>query len=248
MTERAHERAHEQVHERAHEQVNEQGELQQSAPESAPEQASTHEGTHDEAARQARLRLAASQTHLLPSQLPQSLLPLSWMIGAWRGHGKGGYAGIEDFAFIQEVTVTTDGRPFLSYESRTWELNDEGRASRPLAVETGYIRPGIRADQPAADASAHPVEMVLCHPTGYAEVFTGVTVTTGLENAKITGAKLELHTTGALSTTSAKKYSGGDRLYGLVNGQLLWVLDMEAMGSELASHVSAQLSPLAADE
>jgi hypothetical protein len=39
----------------------------------------------------------------------------------------------------------------------------------------------------------------------------------------------------------AKEYNAGSRLYGLVESQLFWVMDMAAMGQELQSHVSAQL-------
>ena len=42
-------------------------------------------------------------------------------------------------------------------------------------------------------------------------------------------------------TESAKEYSAGHRLYGLVDGELLWAFDMAAMGQPLQSHISAEL-------
>jgi hypothetical protein len=39
----------------------------------------------------------------------------------------------------------------------------------------------------------------------------------------------------------AKEYNAGTRLYGLVESQLFWAMDMAAVGQELQSHVSAQL-------
>ncbi len=174
---------------------------------------------------------AVAQAELLPSQLPQEILPMSWLLGAWRGAGQGGYPGQEGFAFLQEVVCTTDGRPFLHYYSRSTRLMADGSLGEQLAVETGYLRP-------APDNNA---ELLLAHPTGYVEIWTGEVTITGLVDAKITGARMELRTAGLLRTETAKDYSGGTRMYGLVNEKLLWVMDMKAMGQALAPHVSAQL-------
>ncbi|MEY5145295.1 MAG: hypothetical protein RL745_664 [Actinomycetota bacterium] len=201
-------------------------------------------GEARERERQARLALAAEQAQLLPSQLPIELLPISWMLGAWRGHGKGGYPNVADFSFIQEITITTDGRPFLIYESRSWEMDDDGRIGRPLAMESGFIRV-VHTDARSSKANTvHDVELIVSHPTGYGEVWVGTTTTTGIENARFTGAKMELRSHGVVSAESAKPYAGGERLYGLVNGNFLWRFDMAAMGQQPAAHVAAQLQPL----
>ena len=42
-------------------------------------------------------------------------------------------------------------------------------------------------------------------------------------------------------TDSAKDYTGGTRLYGLVDGELLWRFDMAAVGHPLTAHLSARL-------
>lgn len=177
------------------------------------------------------LAQAVAQAEMLPSQLPQDILPMSWLLGAWRGAGQGGYPGQEGFAFLQEVVFTTDGRPFLHYHSRTTRLLKDGSLGEQLAVETGYVRPVV----------GNKAEMLLAHPTGYVEIWSGDITVTGLVDAKITGARMELRTAGLLRTETAKDYSGGTRMYGLVNEQLLWVMDMKAMGEQLAPHVSAQL-------
>lgn len=163
---------------------------------------------------------------------PDELAHLSWLIGAWVGVGTGHYPTIEDFRFGQEVAFATDGRPFLSYISRSWLLDDDGERVRPLATETGFWRP--RPD--------NGVEITMAHPTGYAETWLGRVEVTGLVNAEITGAKLELRTEGVLSTPSAKEYLEGQRLYGLVNGKLLWTFDMAAVGQDLSNHLAASLS------
>jgi hypothetical protein len=163
--------------------------------------------------------------------IPEPLLPLSWLIGTWVGVGVGGYPTIEEFRFAQELTVATDGRPFLSYWSRSWLLDDAGNQVRPLATEAGFWRP--RPD--------NACELLLAHPTGYAEVWVGDVTVTGIVDARITGARVELTTDVVARTESAKELTGGTRLYGLVDGELLWRYDMAAVGQPMTAHLSARL-------
>lgn len=165
------------------------------------------------------------------SGIPDELRALSWLLGSWVGVGVGGYPTIEDFHFGQEVSFSTDGRPFLSYWSRTWLLDDQGNQVRPLSMETGFWRP-----QPD-----NQVEVVLAHPTGYAEVWVGEITVTEIVDATITGARAELRTDVIARTVTAKEYSAGHRLFGLVQGDLLWAYDMAAVGQPLTAHVSARL-------
>ena len=160
------------------------------------------------------------------------LAHLSWLIGTWVGVGVVGYPTMEsDQQIGQELVISHDGRPFLTHWSRTWLLDDNGERVEPLATEAGFWRP--RPDNEA--------EFVLAHPTGLVEVWIGKATITGIENAKITGARIELDTDAIVRTDSAKEVTAGKRLYGLVNGDLAWVYDMAAMGHPLTSHMSAQL-------
>lgn len=165
--------------------------------------------------------------------LPTELAHLSWLIGSWSGVGLGQYPNIEDFRFHQDITFSTDGRPFLHYASRSWILDEEGNRVRPSASETGYLRP----------RPGNEVELLLVHPTGITEVWFGKVEVTGIVNAVITGARLQLLTDGVMRTPSAKEVNGGERLYGLVEGDLLWTYDMSAMGQPLTNHLSARLRP-----
>jgi len=155
------------------------------------------------------------------SDLPPELLPLAWMIGRWEGAGVVGYPTIESVNFGQEIIVSNDGRPFLEWQSRTWLLNDAGEQVRPLATELGFWRP-------AGDGE---VELLLTHPTGIVEMYHGT----------VEPAKIELRTDGVIRSPLAKEYNAGHRLYGLVESQLMWAMDMAAMGQPLQSHASAQL-------
>lgn len=171
------------------------------------------------------------------ADLPEPVIPLSWLLGSWVGVGTGQYPTIEDFRFGQEVVFGCDGRPFLSYHSRSWMLDDEGNRVRPLGTESGFWRP--RPD--------NHVEVTLAHPTGYAEIWVGTIEVTGIENAVITGARATLHTETVARTESAKEYSAGERLYGLVNGRLLWTYDMAAVGQSMTNHLAATLTPAVGD-
>lgn len=148
--------------------------------------------------------------------------PLAWMIGSWAGAGVVGYPSMESRHFGQEVDVTHDGRPFLMWTSRAWLLDADGNKERPAAVETGFWRP---------QEDGKEVELLLAHPTGLLEMYYGTTAP----------AKVEVRTDSVVRSPSAKAYSAGHRLYGMVEGRLMWVMEMAAMGQPLQSHVSAEL-------
>jgi hypothetical protein len=164
----------------------------------------------------------------LDADLPAPLVPLAWLVGTWAGAGVVGYPTMgEDQRFGQEVTFRHDGRPFLAYSSQTWLLDDDGRQVRPLASETGYWRP-VAAP---AGAAGIGLEVLLAHPMGIVEVYVGTA----------DGPRVTLETDAVLRTSTAKEYTAATRLYGLVEGDLLWVLDMAAVGRPLTSHASARL-------
>ena len=149
------------------------------------------------------------------------------------GVGTGQYPTIGDFRFGQEVQFSCDGRPFLTYWSRSWELDDAGERVRPRATESGFLRA-------LPDRS---VELLLSHPTGFSEIWEGNVEVTGLVQDTITGAKMEIRTDVVARTGDAKPYTAGHRLYGLVEGDLLWTFDMAAMGLDLQNHLAARLKP-----
>lgn len=169
----------------------------------------------------------------LDTDLPTPLAPLAWLIGRWEGAGVIGYPTIEEAQFGQEVEFSHDGRPFLTYTSRTWRLDAEGHQVAPLASETGYWRPVPGAAEPATDGEAQgtDLEVLLVHPTGITEIYLG----------QVRGPRIDLHTDLVARTSTAKEYTAATRLYGLVESDLLWALDMAAVGQPLQSHASARL-------
>jgi hypothetical protein len=175
-----------------------------------------------------------------PQEHP-AIAPFSFLLGRWKGTGKGDYPTIKSFDFLQEATFTHIGKPYLIYTSRTWRLaaDENGDLMRdgdgdlvrlePLAVETGFWRP-----QPE-----NRVEVLLAHPTGITEIYQG----------RLTGpTTVEMATDVIARTQTAKPVTAGKRLYGLVPSQaregekdLAYAFDMAAMGHPLTPHLWAVL-------
>jgi hypothetical protein len=173
------------------------------------------------------------ETHDLRTgpDLHPALLGLLPLVGVWRGRGRGGYPTIgDDFDYAQEVRFSHDGRPFLHYESRAWLIDAQGQAIRPGARETGWWRP-VMVDGKATDE----VEVMITHPTGILELYIG----------RIEGTRIELGTDAVVRTTTAKDVRAGHRLYGIVEGALLYAYDLAAVGQALQSHLSARLERVA---
>lgn len=163
----------------------------------------------------------------LSTDIPAPLIPLTWLLGEWAGAGVVGYPTMDgDLRFGQEISFTHDGRPFVSYTSRTWLLDDDGTKVRPLATETGYWRPAGPAEN-----GGTALEVLLVHPTGIIETYHG----------SVDGPRVELATDVVARTETAKEYNAARRLYGLVESDLLWAMDMAAVGQPLTAHASARL-------
>jgi hypothetical protein len=154
--------------------------------------------------------------------LHPGLVPLAFLVGRWEGAGVVGYPTIESVQFGQEISFSHNGKPFLIYSSRTWLLDAEGNAGRPLATEAGFWRP-------QADGQ---IEVLLAHPTGITEIYLG----------EVTGTKIEMVTDMVARTATAKEVTAGRRLYGLIGADLAYAYDLAAVGQPLQAHASAQLS------
>ena len=167
----------------------------------------------------------ADEQQVSPGLHP-ALEHLAFLVGTWRGVGVLGYPTIEGSNYEQEVVFAHDGRPFLSYSSRSWLIDADGARVRPAASEVGWWRPG---------ESAYDVEVLLAHHTGIVEVYVG----------NVAFSRVELVSDVIARTSTAKEVAGTKRLYGLVGDEprdLAYAVDMAAVGQRLQSHLSARLS------
>jgi hypothetical protein len=192
----------------------------------------------------------------LPTDLPADLAPLSWLVGVWEGTGVIDYA---DHAFTGEfthrVSFSHDGGDYLNYSASAW-LHGEGDSRTPLVAEMGYWR----LSRPATDADPGPgllpaiesapprsvddvellrnaeggfdIEVVLVHADGVSELYLG----------QIRGPRVDIATDAVVRPGGAKVYAAATRMYGLVEGHLLWAWDIAALGRELGAHASARLA------
>jgi THAP4-like, heme-binding beta-barrel domain len=145
------------------------------------------------------------------------------LLGAWRGAGRGEYPTIASFGYDEEVTFGHVGKPFLAYGQRTWRQPDRF----PLHAETGYLR------YPGGGPRA---ELVLAHPSGFAEIEVGTW----------DGRVLELRTDapgGSLEgTPTAKPVARLVRRFELDGDVLRYTVAMAAVGIELTHHLAAELT------
>ena len=156
-------------------------------------------------------------------ELHERLEPLSFLVGTWRGLGVVGYPTIEEQRYEQEIVFAHDGRPFLEYSSRTWVLDDDGQRVRQSAREAGWWRPG---------KEPRDVEVLLAHPSGIVEVYVG----------DVVFKKVELKTDLVARTETAKEVTALHRLYGMVDDELMYAIDMAGVGQALQPHLSARLT------
>lgn len=156
-----------------------------------------------------------------PVVLHPQLGALGGLLGTWEGQGAGSYPTIEPFRYHEQVRFGHVGKPFLTYQQKTWD-EDNGA---PLHAEVGYLRVVAAAVEVATSASgagdletpdgtdrpdgsggrgvanaptlaATPLrlEFILAHPTGIAEV----------EEGTLADGVLRVATTTVGRTTTAK--------------------------------------------
>lgn len=147
-----------------------------------------------------------------------SLLPL---LGEWHGEGQAAGGG-RDHRFGQWIRFSHDGRGFLAYESRTWRLTDDGELVGPDARESGFWRPRGRDD----------VELLVANPDGLVELYVGRARTT---------TSWELTTDVLARTPDAPLVTRAVRLYGIVDGALMYAIDRAEADQPLRPTTSARL-------
>jgi len=196
----------------------------------------------------------------IPSNLTPELVPFAWLLGTWEGTGTMWYEGQENTPFGQIITFEQDGLPFIEYRAESFLLDDEGKKLRPITVETGFWQ----IDRPLTDADggfgivpkdvvpafadAESVETLrneddgfsllatIAHPGGISENYVGM----------VKGPVVRMQTGNLLRDEISHEYAGSVRLWGLVNGNLMWDWEIADAEGKLHITVGAQQDEAAA--
>jgi hypothetical protein len=157
---------------------------------------------------------------MLPDLHPD-LQALAALLGTWQGRGSGTYPTIEPFDYLEEVTFSHVGKPFLVYGQKTRSAAD----GKPLHAETGYLR---------VPQYGH-IELVLAHPSGITEIEVGTYTADG------TTIELEMTAANIGLTPTAKEVTALGRNFRIDGDELSYSLQMGAVGQPLQHHLSAVL-------
>ncbi len=192
---------------------------------------------------------------VIPDDLPIELTPFTFLLGAWKGVGVVSYPQQEtsetaEFEFSQTMhflplkngklefrsTVQTLKGELIAEERGFFSLSRQSNVSDPgpgLLPATGESAITVREDLELwrNENGGFDIEALIIQPNGVAELYFG----------HIKGARVEIATDAVLRSPNAKEYSAGMRMFGLVEGALLWAWDMAANGQSLRSHASARL-------
>jgi hypothetical protein len=195
---------------------------------------------------------------VLPEGLPLELTPFAFLVGKWEGTGVISYKLNDsdetpiEHEFKQRIEFAHDGSNALTYASSAELIAD---SSTPLPSELGYWRlarpaepadhgPGLLVGSGTPTIQTHEdleklrnkeggfdIQVSMLHPGGMAELYNG----------KIKGARVDLASAYGTAFEGAKTYRHSTRLFGLVEGALLWVWEIALPGGDLKPHASARL-------
>ena len=98
-------------------------------------------------------------------------------------------------------------------------------------TESGYWRVPPERPEGLAD-DQHPVELLLADPSGHVDVYVGA----------VGNGRIDLVSDLIAHTATGAPVNAGKRLYGLVNGELMWAQDLAAFGQPMQSYASGRLS------
>lgn len=157
----------------------------------------------------------------MPPDLHPDLAALAPLLGTWAGKGAGNYPTIPRFDYLEEVTFSHVGKPFLAYAQKTRAVAD----GKPLHAETGYLR----VPQPGH------VELVLAHPSGITEIEVGTYSASGGP------IEMQMSTTSVGLTPTAKEVTALSRSFRIDGDELSYTVRMGAVGQPLQDHLAAVL-------
>lgn len=196
-----------------------------------------------------------------PEGLSPEVYPLAWLVGRWRGEGVIEYPTIGKKTFVQDLVFDHDGGPYLRFESTLRVLDgavpdappadgewpapvpdpadgestaaegaEVGEAGTVWSTETGYWR--VSTDRPEGlEDEKHALEVLVADASGRITVYVGAAG----------NGRIDLASDAIARTSTSSEVRASKRLYGLVQGRLLWVEELAAFGEPLRSYASAEL-------
>ncbi len=146
------------------------------------------------------------------------IAPLSFLLGTWRGQGRGDYPTIEGFDYLEEVVFSPMPKPVLAYQQKTRRAGTD----EPLHAESGYVR--------LVDGAP---ELVICQPTGLVEAHAGT----------LEGTSISWRCDAVGATPSARSHRVGTvtREVAVDGDELRYTMSMAAVGQPLQQHLTAVL-------
>jgi hypothetical protein len=161
---------------------------------------------------------AAQHDDVSIGPLVEAVRHLAFLLGTWRGRGKGEYPTMDTFEYGEELTFDHVGDAFLTYVQRSWLLSD----GSPLHFERGFLRPGTGAGD---------LELTLGHPLGLTEVSEG-----RLSDGVITLTTIDVGRTG-----TGMPLVGLVRRYRIDGDTMRYELDMATESTPMARHLTGEL-------
>ena len=159
----------------------------------------------------------------IPSDLNPALAGLAWLRGRWEGTGHREWPGEAKVQFGGQIDVVENGGDYLHYLAQLFTLDPDGRPESPLTIETGFWRA-------TPDAEA---DVVMCSPEGYSEIWFG----------KLQPGRIDLTTDAVVRSPLAPvSYTAGRRLYGHVDGKLMYSFDRATTDQPLRPYMWATLA------
>ncbi|GAB4086559.1 hypothetical protein GCM10028784_31890 [Myceligenerans cantabricum] len=172
-----------------------------------------------------------------PEGLAPEVYPLAWLAGTWSGSGVIDHPAIGKKQFTQVLTFDHDGGPYLRFEStlRVADGAPADAAGTPAedvvwSTETGYWR--VSSDRPdGLGEERHALEVVVADAAGRMTLYVGAAGE----------GRIDLASDAIARTSTSSDVRASKRLYGLVEGRLMWVEELAAFGEPLRSYASGEL-------
>ncbi|MCV2393190.1 FABP family protein [Actinotalea sp. M2MS4P-6] len=164
---------------------------------------------------------------VIPEGLAPEVYPLAFLVGRWRGSGEVAYPQVPRAEVVADVVVDHDGGPYLTWSAQL-RLKDDDHV---WATESGFWR--VPPDRPAdLPEGRFPVELLLADPAGHLTLYAGV----------VGNGRIDLASDLVARTPDAAELTAATRLYGMVEGELMWTWDIAAFGEPLQSYAAARMS------